>query len=103
MKTLRLNNQSVETISLTDNKFQVWKGKAILQVINEEYFFISKSESFKWATNFDSFKNALYHANIYIKASNITGAIKIFSGNLLFAKYENTQWVIFDEPVKQLL
>lgn len=106
MKTMRINsnNQSIESVELNEQKFQVWQTNgSIMQVHNGEYFFISNSYNFKWATNFHSFDEAKKHADILIDKRKRTGGLKIFSGNKMFAHFSKGEWIIYPEPKMQLL
>lgn len=102
MKTLRLND-GIESIVLNEKKFQIWAGNKIIQIRNGIYHKIFDSRNFIWATNFVSFDEAKRHAEIIIKMEKRSSGVKIFSGNLLYAEYKESSWVIYDEPVGQLL
>lgn len=103
MKTYRLNKSAVESIELDENKFQVWKGSALMQRSNGKFLFISNPSNLRWATNFDSLEDAMENADQYMAKHNFKGSLKIFSGNLLFAKYHKGVWEVLEKPVKQLL
>jgi len=106
MKIKRLNaqNQSLDTIELDEKKFQIWKTiGAILQIQNGKDYWIQNAHNFKWATNFISFDEAKRNADIIIRRNNWKGGIKIFSGNTLYAYFTKGEWIIYDNPKKQLM
>lgn len=105
MKTLRLNsqNKSIDSIELNEQTFQIWANGCIVQLKERRYFKIQNSYNFRWATNFSSFGEAQKHANILIEKENKKGAVKIFSGNILYAQFEKGEWEILEKPLQQLM